>query len=125
MKILIAEDEVILREAMKEKLINSGFEVKEVADGLSALSQALAWHPDLILLDILMPKMDGMTMLKKLRQDKNWGAHAKVILLTNVSDTAKVAEGLIVGLDGAYEYLVKTDWSLDEIVVKIKERLKK
>lgn len=125
LKILIIEDEKILSDSLEEKLLSEGFEVFKGFDGEEGLKLALANHPDLILLDILMPKVDGITMLRGLRKD-SWGAHAAVIILTNVSDASKVAEVLASGfadIDDTYEYLVKTDWSLDAIVAKIKQRL--
>ena len=121
--ILVVEDEEILARTLAEKLEAEGFKVFKAVDGDEGLRMALVEHPDLILLDLLMPRVDGMTMLKKLREDP-WGLHAMVIILTNVRDPAKVAEGMNVGLDGTYEYLVKTDWSLDAVVDRIKEKLK-
>ena len=123
MKLLIVEDEEIMRKALVDTFTREGFTVVPAQDGEEGLAEALREHPDLILLDIIMPKMDGMTMLKKLRKD-DWGAHAKVILLTNVSAAATVAQGIQAGMETVYEYLVKTDWTLDEIVKKVKERLK-
>lgn len=82
---------------------------------------ALLWHPDLILLDIVMPKMDGMTMLAQLREDE-WGKTARVITLTNLSDTEKVAEAIE---HGSYEYLVKSDWKIEDVVAKVREKLGK
>lgn len=121
--ILIVEDEAVLREAMKEKLTNSGFDTHTAEDGEEGLKIALEKHPDLILLDILLPKMDGMTMLKKLREENDWGRNARVILLTNVDNPDMVAEGLKIGFDESYDYLVKTNWTLDEVVKKVKNKL--
>ncbi|MFZ2072128.1 MAG: response regulator [Minisyncoccia bacterium] len=123
--ILIVEDEKILSNLLKEKLEEEGFDVAVAYDGLEFLRLALERHPDLILLDILIPKVDGMTMLKKFREDP-WGAHANVIILTNISDVSKMAEGVEIGLDRntTYEYLVKSNWPISDVVSKIKERLK-
>ena len=120
--ILVVEDEEILSRTLAEKLEGEGFDVVSAFDGEEGLQKALTEHPDLILLDLLMPKVDGLTMLKKLREDP-WGMHATVIILTNVSDPAKVAEGMNTGTDGTYEYLVKSNWSLDDIVARIKQKL--
>ena len=81
------------------------------------LAIALKEQPDVILLDIIMPKMDGITMLKKLREDA-WGKEAKVILLTNLSSNEKLAE---VTAQGSHEYLVKTDWKIEDVVTKVRE----
>ncbi len=124
-KILIVEDEEIMLKALVEKFSSEGFEVVKAIDGEEGLKKALHEKPDIILLDILLPKMDGMAVLKKLREDA-WGKYAKVILLTNVSDAETVATGAEFGTGEGevYEYLVKTDWTLDEVVQKVKNRLK-
>ena len=123
--ILLVEDEDILVRTLKEKLMEEGFIVDTANNGVDGLKLALTEHPDLILLDILIPKLDGATMLKGLRVD-SWGAHADVIILTNVKETDKLNEMMNIGLDipnNKFEYLVKTDLSLASIVDKIKQRL--
>ena len=124
--ILVIEDEKILVNTLEEKLMAEGFDVLKASDGDTGLQLALSKHPSLILLDLLIPKVDGLTMLKKLRDDP-WGSHVNVMILTNVKDTDKLAEGMSVGLDGmnnTYEYIIKTDWSLESIISRIKEKLK-
>jgi DNA-binding response OmpR family regulator len=118
-KILIIEDEPSLRNVLGDKLIIEGFAVLQAGDGEEGLQVALREHPDLILLDIMMPKMDGLTMLKMLRADA-WGKKAKVILLTNSNDNEKVADAMA---QGTYDYLVKSDWKITDVVDKIRERL--
>src|SRR3989344_8117364 len=118
--ILIIEDESVLCKTLKEKFVSEGFAALTAEDGEEGLKLALEKRPDLILLDILLPKMDGMTMLKKLREENDWGKNAKVILLTNVDSPDMIAEGLKVGFDESYDYLVKTNWTLDEVVKKVK-----
>lgn len=120
--ILIVEDEEILVKTLEEKLIVENFDVVKALDGEEGLRLAIKKHPDLILLDLLMPKVDGLTMLKKLREDP-WGLQANVIILTNISDPDKVAEGMSTGPSGTYEYLIKSNWSLDEVVARIKQKL--
>jgi DNA-binding response OmpR family regulator len=122
MKILIIEDEEIAYKTVKEKLVSEGFEVLVATDGLEGLKLAKSEHPDLILLDLLMPKFDGLTMLKRLRED-DWGADAKVIVLSNLGDPRDITKGVDIGLNDIAEYMVKTDWSLEDMVAKIKERL--
>jgi DNA-binding response OmpR family regulator len=112
--ILIVEDEVSLRNALRDKLMREGFHVLEARDGEEGLEVALHEHPDLILLDIVMPKMDGMTMLDRIHAD-TWGKNVKVIVLTNLSD---------VGIAHAtYDYLVKSDWKIEDVIAKVRERL--
>lgn len=124
--ILVVEDEKILINILEEKLTLEGFSVTKAYDGDQGLQVALKEHPDLILLDLLLPKVDGMSMLKKLREDA-WGSHAEVIILTNIKDTNKMVEGMSINMDNVnntYEYILKTDQSLDGLVSRIKERLK-
>lgn len=122
MKILIVEDEEIMRKSLAEAFVQNGFTTLSAVDGAEGLKTALAEHPDIMLVDIMMPKMDGITMLKEVRKDE-WGAHVKVILLTNVSDMAKIAEAMESGIGESYDYLVKTDWKLDDVVDKVKKHL--
>jgi len=119
--LLVVEDEESLRIALHDKLTREGFTVLEANDGAEGLALALDKHPDLILLDIIMPVMDGMTMLGKLREDV-WGKNAAVIILTNLNDDERVQESI---KHGAFEYLVKTDWKLEDVVTKIRAKLKK
>lgn len=118
-KILIIEDEQELLDVIASQMRDAGFEVSTAADGMAGLDEALRVHPDLILLDIVMPKMDGLTMLAKLRKDV-WGVNAKVILLTNLSDSEKVAEAVS---HHSYDYLVKADWNIHDVVKLVKEKL--
>ena len=117
--ILIVDDEVSLRNALSDKLRHEGFIVLEAKNGEEGLNVALRDHPDLILLDIVMPVTDGITMLKNLREDE-WGRDVKVIMLTNLDGNGKVADAIIWGTQ---DYLVKSDWKLEDVVAKIRKRL--
>jgi len=117
--ILVIEDEPALLGALTTKLENEGFSTLEAKNGQEGLDLALSAHPDAILLDIIMPKMDGITMLKKLREDE-WGKKVLVLILTNLSDDRKVAEALE---QNTFDYLVKSNWTLEDVVKKIKEKL--
>ncbi|HCJ52139.1 MAG: hypothetical protein A2898_03445 [Candidatus Kerfeldbacteria bacterium RIFCSPLOWO2_01_FULL_48_11] len=119
--VLIIEDEDALRRALEVTFRNRDFNVSYASNGEEGLAKSLKEHPDMILLDIVMPKMDGLTMLKKLRED-SWGHGAPVIVLTNLSTSEKVEETLE---QGAFDFLVKTDWDLHDIVEKVNQRLKK
>lgn len=121
-KILIVEDEEEVTRAISDALTNQDFTTVLAKDGEEGLEIALKEHPDLILLDILMPKMDGMVMLQKLRQDA-WGKTTPVIILTNVSPNANSIINSVLQNEPAY-YLVKSDVKLEGIVEKIKEVLK-
>ncbi|OGZ07292.1 MAG: hypothetical protein A3D65_02230 [Candidatus Lloydbacteria bacterium RIFCSPHIGHO2_02_FULL_50_13] len=119
-KVLIVEDEAPLRNAVTDILSFEGFTVFQAKNGQEGLDTAFKEHPDLILLDLLMPIMDGLTMLEKLRQDATWGKDAAVILLTNINDPEKIA---LATEAGSYDFLVKSDWNIEDVVKKIKMRL--
>ena len=120
--ILVVEDDPPILKTLVDKLTEEGFRIIEAHDGEEGLMVANKNHPDLILLDIVMPKMDGMTMLKKLRQENEWGKSVPVILLTNLSpDKEKINKGITED-EPAY-YLIKTNWSLNDVVKKVRERL--
>jgi DNA-binding response OmpR family regulator len=92
-KILVVDDEQDLREAIITALSYEGFEVIEAVDGENGLEVALREKPDLILLDVMMPKMDGIEMLARLRNDA-WGNCVKVIIMTALDDMEKIAEAV-------------------------------
>ncbi|OGH92124.1 MAG: hypothetical protein A2534_02895 [Candidatus Magasanikbacteria bacterium RIFOXYD2_FULL_39_9] len=119
-KVLIVEDEEALLAVLAKKFTIEKFKVFEASNGQAGLEQALRHHPDIILLDILMPVMDGMTVLKKLRQD-SWGKSVPIIMLTNLSDEKKEAEA---AKEGCYDYFIKADWNIDDLVKKVRSKLK-
>ncbi|MBZ9569875.1 response regulator [Patescibacteria group bacterium] len=117
--ILVIEDDAPTLQALVDTFTSEGFHVLKAKDGKKGLELALKEHPDLVLLDIIMPKMDGMTMLKKLREDE-WGKDVQVVILTNLSSVEKTAEAL---KGRVYDYFVKTNWKLEDLVKRVKERL--
>ena len=118
-KILIVEDEDSLKMSLKRKFTSEGFEIVEASDGEEGLKAAEKEKPDLILLDIVMPVMDGMTMLKKLRQT-DWGKEMPVVLLTNLADTDEVNQAMELNV---FDYLVKSNWDIEDVIVKVKDKL--
>lgn len=116
-KILIVEDEKPLRDILVDKFKKEDFEVLEAADGEKGLKLALAENPDLILLDIVMPLMDGLRMAKKLREANN---QIPIIFLTNLSEEKYRTNGQ---KEGIYDYLVKSNWTIEAVVQKVKDRL--
>ncbi|MDP3779306.1 MAG: response regulator [bacterium] len=122
-KILIVEDEPDMRQALVESLKHEGFSVAEAANGNEGLERAIEHRPDLIVLDILMPKMGGMEMMKKLRNHSDWGQKVPIILLTNLSADDKIMRGIVE--DEPSYYLVKSDWKIPDVVEKVREMLKK
>lgn len=111
-KILIIEDEAPLREALVERFSKECSGVLQAHNGADGLEIALREHPDIILLDLVMPKMDGFQVLRQLKLDQ-WGKTAKVIILTNLSDDSVDTQEL---KREGYDILVKTDHPLEEIV---------
>lgn len=116
-KILIVEDEVVLLDLIADRFIDSGYKVEKASTAEVGIKKALEYRPDLILLDIILPKMDGLTMLKKLRKDK-WGSSVPVIVLSNIGDQKKVSEAISIGV---YDYLVKSNVKLSEVVEEVRE----
>lgn len=119
-KILIVEDERDMRQALVDELSRNGFETLEAKNGREGLESVQKDHPDLILLDIVMPEMDGMTMMQKLRESVE-GKKIPIILLTNLNATDKIIEGVV--RDEPSYYLVKSDWNIEGVVAKVKEML--
>lgn len=117
-KILVVDNEEVVRKAVAEELEEDGFEVILAKDGKEGLKFALDKKPDVILLDLGLPKMDGLTVLSKLRED-GWGKEAKVIIFS-VNDPDRETLDAVNKLKPAY-YLVKSNWSLDEVVKRLKE----
>ncbi len=118
--ILVVEDEVAMLQALSAKLELEGFNVLKAEDGEKGFEVALKEHPDLIMLDIIMPKMNGIETLKKIRGDQSWGAEALIVMLSNLSDADSVSK---VAKYGVYDFLVKTDWRLDDISNFVKNKL--
>ena len=117
--ILIVEDEDALRWALKENLIKEGFNVLDAKNGQEGLDFALKNHPDLIFLDLVLPKMFGLDVLKKIRED-DWGKNALVVVLTSLGngELEKQAEGF-----GVKDFFQKKDWKLEEVVKWVKHKL--
>lgn len=118
--VLIIEDEQDLLEVLKDKFERTGFQVFGAKNGEEGLELALANHPDVILLDLIMPKKGGVMMLEELRKDE-WGKNVEVIILTNLVGTVSSVANLLE--KGVNEYLVKASWSIDAIVERVKKKL--
>ena len=123
-KVLVVEDDLSVLRALVEKLTREGFSVFQAKDGKEGLATALRERPDIILLDILMPVMDGPTMMTKLRQNSRWGKKVPIILLTNLSNAEMNIVKAVIEAEPAY-YLVKSNWSMAAVVKKMKEVLVK
>lgn len=121
-KILIVEDDSQMRIMLADTFKHEGFVVSTASDGAQGLSVALQEHPDLIILDLLLPHVDGMSMLKKLRAEGTWGAELPVIILTNMLPHSEDINEAIASTNPAY-FLTKTNFKPGEIVERVRERL--
>lgn len=115
----IVEDERQLLKVLASQFDRHEIKVITAENGEEGLKMAWREHPDLILLDLLMPKMDGLTMLKCLRQD-DWGKIVPVIILTVLKDDEHLTEAMALG---SIDYWVKSDNNLKDIVAKVRARL--
>lgn len=122
-KIGVIEDDEIVSKSIAEELRDAGFDVVTAFDGREGLQLALKEQPDLLLLDIVMPTMDGMTMLTKLRRSGEIGKHMPIIFLTNLNADDKLIADITLN-EPAY-YLVKSNYTLADVMAKVKDCLKK
>ncbi len=120
--ILFIEDEVSLSALLAKKLEEESFKVEIAKDGEEGFEKALELKPDLLLLDIILPKTDGMLLLKKLRKENEWGSKVPVILLTNLDPSSQEMNQAITETHPVY-YMIKAEWKMEDIIEKIKEVL--
>ncbi|MFH1402360.1 MAG: response regulator [Patescibacteria group bacterium] len=118
-RILIIEDERMISRALEDTLKFEGFEIISAENGSDGLKLALAERPDLIVLDIVLPKMNGMDMLKRLKENEDC-KDIPVLILSNLSGKEKIIEAFKKGVD---EYMVKSDYQIQDVVDKIRELL--
>ncbi|OGZ17235.1 MAG: hypothetical protein A2494_00205 [Candidatus Lloydbacteria bacterium RIFOXYC12_FULL_46_25] len=116
-KILIVEDDAVLLQMLANVLRQHDFIVFEAQNGIEGITHIKSDSPDLVLLDIDMPQMGGLFMLKTIRAN---GDKTPVIMLTNVNNPNSIADAAEFGVSA---YLVKSDWEIDDIVKKIKGQL--
>lgn len=117
-KILVVEDSKNYLWILSQSLIKQGFDVVTAENGEYGLAAVEKEKPDLVLLDITMPKMDGLTMAKKLKESN---IQVPLIFLTNMSDVKHISDAIEISADVGY--IVKADLSIDGIVARVKERL--
>ncbi|MEK7084012.1 MAG: response regulator [Patescibacteria group bacterium] len=119
--VLLVEDDSFLANIYKTKFDMEGYAVTVADNGETGLAEAKKTHPDIILLDILLPKMDGFVVLEKLKQDADT-KNIPVILLTNLGQKDDVEKGLQLG---AADYLIKAHFKPSETVEKVEKVLSK
>ncbi|MDD5110592.1 MAG: response regulator [Patescibacteria group bacterium] len=119
-KILIVEDEPNLLELYRLALERDGFEVFTASNGEAGLMLVRGNAPDLVLLDILMPKVDGYEMLKRLKEDAK-AKNIPVVIFSNLSQKEEIEKGLKLG---AQDFIIKTSVTPREMVEKVKQWVK-
>ncbi|MFD7922422.1 response regulator transcription factor [Streptomyces sp. NPDC059740] len=117
-RILIVDDEPAVREALRRSLAFEGYETREAVDGLDAVEKVAGFHPELIVLDVLMPRMDGLTAARRLRSR---GVTVPILMLTARDTVGDRVTGLDAGAD---DYLVKP-FELDELLARIRALLRR
>jgi DNA-binding response OmpR family regulator len=120
-KVLIIEDDSFISDMYRLKLEAEGFNVKVAEDGQKGLEQLNKEKPDLVLLDVVMPKMDGFTVLQNIKEDPEI-QDVPVVLLTNLGQKDSVEKGLKMG---ALDYVIKAHFTPSEVVEKVREILNK
>lgn len=119
--VLVVEDEEIISKALQTKLEKNNFIIKVARDGETGLTLAASSKPDVILVDLLMPKVSGFEFLRRLKENTDL-KNIPTIVLTNLDDTSYQKKAMDLG---AAEYLVKTRTNLDELKVKIHQYAKR
>lgn len=118
-KILLIEDDPFLIDIYSTKLKESGFEFLVAKDGSEALTLLKKTKPDLVILDIVLPHIDGWQILKEIKDNESL-AKAKIIILSNLGQKEEVEKGLQLG---ATKYLIKSDYTPSEVIQEIKKLL--
>jgi two-component system response regulator ResD len=116
-RVLVVDDEPMVAEVVERYLLREGFDVSKAADGRRALAIAEAWHPDLVVLDLMLPGLDGLDVFRSLRRE----GHVPVIMLTARAEEADRIVGLELGAD---DYVVKP-FSPRELVARVKAVLRR
>jgi len=117
-KILLVEDNLELRNLYEIFLKQHGFDVATAADGDQGLEVAKEYHPDLVFLDVMMPKKNGFEVLKILRHDPSYGCtKSRIVILTNLGDSSKVSDDVRRDMDG---YMIKAEIELGSLLEVIK-----
>jgi len=119
-RILIIEDEPTLQKTLSIALEQAGYEIKGALDGEIGLRLAKETKPDMILLDLILPKMDGFEVLEEIKKDENI-KDIPVIILTNLESSQDIEKALVLG---AKTYLVKANYDLKDVIQKVKENMK-
>lgn len=117
--VLVVDDDESFRKVLTGALEGAGLTVYAAPNGEEGLTVALEKQPNLTLLDILMPGMDGIETLKKIRADER-GKNLKVIVFTQVEDLERMSEALTENITG---YMIKADWNVEDMVNEVKKHV--
>lgn len=120
-KILVVDDDAAIVQILSDKLNKEGFVPIAAADGEEGLKMAESQHPDLILLDLLMPKMDGLEVMKKLRESSEWGKRLPIMIITNTDPDENMVRA--VARDKPCYFFSKGIFDLDDMIKRIREEL--
>jgi len=118
-KILMVEDDIFLRKLYKDQLIRAGFDFIEATNGIEGVNKTKSEKPDLILLDLMLPRKNGFDVLRDIKGSEDT-KDIPVIVLSSLGHEADIKEALNLG---AQDYLVKTEIRLSEVLIKIKGML--
>jgi DNA-binding response OmpR family regulator len=118
--LLVVEDDLYTRDLYREILTQAGFEVSCAADGLEGLQKIIEGGFDMVLLDAMIPKLDGLSILIKVQRQNPAKPNGPIVLLTNLARDAVLKQALAAG---AMACLIKTDFNPDQLVAKIREFL--
>lgn len=116
-KILLIEDDPFLSEIYVTKFEEAGFEISVAQDGMLGLQKIRERAPDLLLLDIVMPNMDGFELLRAIKEDTEL-KHIPIVILSNLGEQENVEKGFALGAEA---YIIKAHYTPTEVVAKIKE----
>ncbi|MFH1509959.1 MAG: response regulator [Candidatus Nealsonbacteria bacterium] len=118
-KIILVEDDPFLIDIYGTKLKESGFELEIISNGSEVISKVKEIKPDIVILDIVLPQMDGWEILKCLRAEESL-KYLKIIILSNLGQREEVDKGIALGATG---YLIKAHFTPSEVVEEIKKHL--
>ena len=119
-KILIVEDDTFISRMYEAKLVNLGYEAKIAENGQDGLRVMQEWLPDLVLLDLILPILDGFEFLKQIKADNNL-KNIPIIVLSNLDQKENIEKGISLG---ASDYIIKAQFTPSEVVEKIEKCLK-
>ncbi|HSX01611.1 MAG TPA: response regulator [Candidatus Saccharimonas sp.] len=120
-KVAIIEDDIAIVQMYRTKFENEGYQVETAGDGETGLELIESYQPDIILLDLMMPNMNGLDMLQKLRAQPG-GKDAKVVVLTNMGDTETATRVYKMAAD---DYIVKAEMTPKDVAERVKKLLAK